>query len=63
MTSALVMVLLHVLGFRAEPCPTEDHIPDVGVCYWDAASMGNGQGDGFVTFDNGMRVYHKVLAR
>lgn len=63
MTSALVMVLLHVLGFRAEPCPTEDHIPTIGACYWDATQHGNQQGDGFVTFDNGFTIYHKELAR
>ena len=63
MTTALVMVLLHVLGLRAEPCPTEDYVPNVGACYWDAASMGNGQGDGFITFDSGFRIYHRGLAR
>lgn len=58
MTNALVMVLLHVLGFQAEPCPTEDHIPTIGVCYFDPPT-----GDGTVTFDNGFTIYHKELAR
>jgi hypothetical protein len=58
MTTALVMVLLHVLGFRAEPCPTEQHVPDVGACYVQPSV-----GDGHVTFANGFTIYHRELAQ
>lgn len=61
MSTALTWVLLTVLGFTASPCPTEDTVPEIGACYWDAAVQGNGQGDGFVTFDNGFRIYHREL--
>lgn len=30
------------------PCPVEDAVID---CYWDAATMGNGQGTSFVVID------------
>ena len=35
------------------PCPVEDY---AGNCYWDAATMGNGQGQSFIHF-NGVYYY------
>lgn len=37
-----------------EPCATED---SVGPCYWDADTMGNGEGRSFVVEPDGQVIY------
>lgn len=39
------------------PCRYEDGSGQPGVCYWDARTMGNGQGDGVFVYDDGTLIF------
>ena len=64
--SALVLALVITLGVSAPapapttlpPCPTEDSVGH--DCYWNARTMGNGQGRSFVSVDG--RVFYLAPA-
>lgn len=58
MTAALALFLQAIVafygtGFTADPCASEDTVPTVRACYWDAAQRGNGTGESFIVFPGG----------
>ena len=44
-------------GVAVPLCPTEDHVPAVGMCLWDAGTQGNGRGRSFLVYSDGRVEY------
>ena len=44
-------------GVTVQPCDTEDEVPTGAPCYWDATVQGNGFGNSFVVFPDGVVLF------